>query len=951
MTIGDLIVRVGAQIDGFKSAMGEVSSSLASTASKMASVGTTMTAAVTLPLVGVGVAALKTAGELEQNTIAFKTLLGSATEAQKHLEALRAFAAKTPFQFTELVTASKRMQALGFESKEVLPTLRTVGDAAAALGMGAEGIQRIVTALGQMKAKGMVQAEEMRQLAEAGIPAWQILAKTLNTDVAGAMKMVEKRTVEAATAIPAILAGMNEKFGGLMAQQAKTLLGQWSDLKDQITFTLTDIGTALMPLAKSAFENVLKPALATLKDLATGFAALPQPVQTATLGIVGFAAVIGPTMLVVGKLIAVVGDLSKIFTLTLIPSIVSLSNVVASLGSKSFGLLVASFSNVGMGYAAMLATGVLRVAGWLALAAAILELVQAYRGLQDAKAGLASAEKTQQDSLLKLEIALKRQGANISDLQKQYAQGQITWTQYMQALRDISLELGKTAQAHEEHKKVVKLTADQIKEAFSDLGIKDLKKEIAEAVAAFQRLTAAGLLTQGQMREAAFHIAALRRELAELGKLPQVDLVKIAPTMPSISDLANLPSGIHGGVTQDDLAILAQYNRVLQTTIDTLGALSTQTALATRETGYLTDAYHLFNMKTPEELKKTAEQSRAAYEMIRDSGTAVPETIFKAWVQMTRDKYELMRADGRVTEQQYKDMMAALDATHKQSSERRRGYERTAADDMRRSMESAFDNLSRGLARSIIEWKDWGKNIKSVALNLAEDLLSTMIKSFIEPFKQQLAGLAASFGKMIADIFTGGSGSSGGSSGGSNPVGSIAGSGPSGGLGGTSNSGSGGGGGAAAAAPWVGIALQATAEIVAGFQRARTNDRLELINQNTLKSFNILTQMLTEMYVSREQFMLKYDDIWGEIRNVVAAVRGPLGNVSAGVFESIRDSAALQVRKIDEFIIPKMDKMITLLAGGAKSSGNTFNFSIQSNDPRAVVDEVAAYLKAQGVYV
>jgi hypothetical protein len=37
--------------------------------------------------------------------------------------------------------------------------------------------------------------------------------------------------------------------------------------------------------------------------------------------------------------------------------------------------------------------------------------------------------------------------------------------------------------------------------------------------------------------------------------------------------------------------------------------------------------------------------------------------------------------------------------------------------------------------------------------------------------------------------------------------------------------------------------------------------------------------------------------------------------------------------------------------GGGGSGATSVTFNIQSHDPKAVVDEVAAYLKAQGVYV
>lgn len=292
--LADLLIRIGGDATDLKKELSGARRDLQSWGRDLSALGRTMTAAVTLPIMGVAAAAVKMAGDLEQNSVAFKTMMGSADAAQKHLTELRDFALKTPFQFNDLVLASKRMQALGFEAKSVLPALRNIGDAAAALGMGSEGIMRIVTALGQMKAKGAVQAEEMRQLAEAGIPAWEILAKTLNTTVADAMKQVEKRAVDAGTAVPAILAGINEKFGGLMEQQSKTLLGQMSNFKDAITFTLQDLGKTLAPTAKGLLENVLQPMLNTVKDLAAAFAAMPPGVQQTVIAFGAITAAVGP---------------------------------------------------------------------------------------------------------------------------------------------------------------------------------------------------------------------------------------------------------------------------------------------------------------------------------------------------------------------------------------------------------------------------------------------------------------------------------------------------------------------------------------------------------------------------------------------------------------------------------------------------------------------------------
>lgn len=273
--------------------------------------GLRLSAGVSVPLAGLAAKAIQSAGALEQTSTAFKTLLGSSTAAEQHLRELRAFAATSPFQFTELTDASKRMMALGFSAGEVIPTLRIIGDTASALGKGKEGIDRITLALGQMRAKGVVSAEEINQLAETGVSAWQILAKTLNVTVAEAMKMAEKRMISASVAIPALLQGMNAKFGNSMAAQSQTLLGQWSNFQDRINFTLTDIGTSLAPLAKQLL-SLGDAGLASIQKLAAGFASLNPETQTTVIGLTSIVAAAPLVTLAFGQLLKTVVEMRAV---------------------------------------------------------------------------------------------------------------------------------------------------------------------------------------------------------------------------------------------------------------------------------------------------------------------------------------------------------------------------------------------------------------------------------------------------------------------------------------------------------------------------------------------------------------------------------------------------------------------------------------------------------------
>lgn len=170
--------------------------------------------------------------KLQNAEIGFTTMLGSGEAATKMLGDLRTFALQTPFEFPDLLEASKRMLALGFASKDIIPNLTAIGDAAAGLDSGAQGIQRITLALGQMSAKGKVNAQDMRQLTEAGIKAWQILADKQGVSVREIMRQSEAGTLSAAVAVPQLLEGMEDRFGGLMDKMSHTWSGALSNIKD-----------------------------------------------------------------------------------------------------------------------------------------------------------------------------------------------------------------------------------------------------------------------------------------------------------------------------------------------------------------------------------------------------------------------------------------------------------------------------------------------------------------------------------------------------------------------------------------------------------------------------------------------------------------------------------------------------------------------------------------------
>jgi len=203
---------------------------------------------------------------MEQARIGFTTMLGSAERAEVFLRDMANFAAKTPFEFPELLDASKRMLAYGFAAGDVLPIMEAVGNATAALGLGAEGINRIILALGQMRAKGKLSGEEMRQLTEAGVPAWEMLAEAMGfsaDEVGKVMDMASKGLIPADRAIKMLVEGMNKRFPDMMKNMENTWEGVTSTIKDVWRMTVGSITVEL-------FKGVTG-WLQRLRDMATNF--------------------------------------------------------------------------------------------------------------------------------------------------------------------------------------------------------------------------------------------------------------------------------------------------------------------------------------------------------------------------------------------------------------------------------------------------------------------------------------------------------------------------------------------------------------------------------------------------------------------------------------------------------------------------------------------------------
>nr|WP_274597940.1 tape measure protein [Anoxybacillus flavithermus] len=229
--------------------------------SRLGTLATGAIAGLGAAISAVGLAAGKTGIEfnamMEQSEIAWTTLLGNAEEAKQTIEDLKELGAQTPFEFEGLDKSAKLLNMAGFEGEKLKETLIAVGDAVSAVGGGQEELEGVSMALFQMSAKGKASAEEMNQLAERGIPAWQILSETMGKPIPELMKMSEQGKLMADQVIPALVEGMGDRFGGAMEKQSQTFNGLMSTLKDNLKSFSAMITSDLFEKIKSFLPPII----------------------------------------------------------------------------------------------------------------------------------------------------------------------------------------------------------------------------------------------------------------------------------------------------------------------------------------------------------------------------------------------------------------------------------------------------------------------------------------------------------------------------------------------------------------------------------------------------------------------------------------------------------------------------------------------------------------------
>ena len=118
---------------------------------------------------------------IQDYTTSFTTMLGSTDAAQQKVEALKQYATKTPFAFTDLADATNTMLSFGVSNEEASVALQHLGDISQG---NAQKLSSLALVYGQVRSSGKLMGQDLLQMINAGFNPLQTIAQKTGASMA-----------------------------------------------------------------------------------------------------------------------------------------------------------------------------------------------------------------------------------------------------------------------------------------------------------------------------------------------------------------------------------------------------------------------------------------------------------------------------------------------------------------------------------------------------------------------------------------------------------------------------------------------------------------------------------------------------------------------------------------------------------------------------------------------
>lgn len=303
----DIQVVVGLNPLQFEREMNKLTRSLKDMAGKLSNLGKTMTMGITAPIVGAGVAAAKLAMDAVESENLFEVSMGGMAKAAR-------------------AWSEQLREDLGLNAYEVRKQVGTFNVMFDSMGLGEQAAYDMATGLTQL-ANDMasfynLDTADAFQKLQAGITGeiepLKRLGIVINEEAVknyayanGIAEMGAKLTdQEKIQARYGLIMEQTAKAQGDLARTIESPTNQLRILGAEVKNMTTDLGMVLLPVIQQHILPALRGLADRIGSLVAWFGNLSPGLQQIILGVLAFAAALGPLLLVVGNVIGAVASIT-----------------------------------------------------------------------------------------------------------------------------------------------------------------------------------------------------------------------------------------------------------------------------------------------------------------------------------------------------------------------------------------------------------------------------------------------------------------------------------------------------------------------------------------------------------------------------------------------------------------------------------------------------------------
>lgn len=189
---------------------------------------------------------------LDYAQVSYAALFNDSSLSSDFLKSLQQFSVETIFEFSDLEKMSRKLLAYGMEYENLMYIIEGLTNIGTMSGDPA-ALERLAVAMGQINAKGFLQAEEVRQLVNAYAPMQDILRDSFGLSDEDFGNISDLR-LPANEVINAIVDYANNRFGAVSEAAMLTITG----LKNRIVDTLKVMGADIMTPVTAFYKSLAR---------------------------------------------------------------------------------------------------------------------------------------------------------------------------------------------------------------------------------------------------------------------------------------------------------------------------------------------------------------------------------------------------------------------------------------------------------------------------------------------------------------------------------------------------------------------------------------------------------------------------------------------------------------------------------------------------------------------